>query len=544
MRFLRLILPLLLIAALAYFWSNALMDSLYAFRSPLREPLPPGDPLPTRLTSRLVFVLVDGLRLDTSLDPQVMPYLNELRPRGASAVVHSRPPSYSTPGYGVLLIGAWPELNGGPVMNLPYEQTPTWLQDNLFTAAHRAGLRTAVAGLNWFGRLIPRQAVTLSFYTPLEDRTADEQVLAAVLPWLQDRTADFIFVHFDQVDYAGHNEGGPRDPRWNQAAARIDGLLRQIGALLNLERDTLLIVSDHGHISRGGHGGDEPIALTEPLVLVGAGIRPGQYADVQQVDIAPTVAALLGFNLPAATQGRVLTEMLTLAPDQVEAVRAAESLQQEQLLRAYSQAIGVPFSPPAASEEPVRTFQQALEAVRRQRLWRERLPRGALVLFLLIPLLPALFRLIRQRPALVAGALIYLSLFHLDYALLQGRTYSLSSVASAEDLITAVARSTILAFGLGALLSFGVLRTRIGTRSESAETLLHFTYLSLFLTVLPLLLSFIWNGALITWALPHFRTLFIGFLATVQSLLLVVLGPIFAALAAFALPTVAPRNSQ
>lgn len=544
MRFLRLILPLLFIAALAYFWSNALMDSLYAFRSPLREPLPPGDPLPTRLTSRLVFVLVDGLRLDTSLDPQVMPYLNDLRPRGASAVVHSRPPSYSTPGYGVLLIGAWPELNGGPVMNLPYEQTPTWLQDNLFTAAHRAGLRTAVAGLNWFERLIPQQAVSLSFYTPLEDRTADEQVLAAVLPWLQDRTADFILVHFDQVDYAGHYEGGPRDPRWNQAAARVDGLLRQIGALLDPERDTLLIVSDHGHISRGGHGGDEPIALIEPLVLVGAGIRPGQYADVQQVDIAPTVAALLGLNVPSATQGRVLTEMLTLTPAQVQAVRSAERLQQEQLLRAYSQAIGISAPPSAGNEDPVRTFQQALEAIRQKRLWRERLPRAALVLFLLIPLLPALFRLIRQRPALVAGALIYLSLFHLDYALLQGRTYSLSSVASAEDLITAVARSTILAFGLGALLSFGVLRTRIRTRSEAAESLLHFTYLSLFLTVLPLLLSFIWNGALITWALPHFRTLFIGFLATVQSLLLAVLGPIFAALAALALPTIAPRNSQ
>ncbi len=543
MRFLRLILPLLPIAVLAYFWSNALMDSLYAYRSPLSEPLPPGDPLPTRLTSRLIFVLVDGLRLDTSLDPQAMPYLNELRARGASATVHSRPPSYSTPGYGVLLIGAWPELNGGPVMNLPYEQTPTWPQDNLFTAAHRAGLRTAVAGLNWFERLIPQQAVTLSFYTPLEDHTADQQVLSAVLPWLQERTADFILVHFDQVDYAGHNEGGPRDPRWNQAAARVDGLLRQIGALLDPERDTLLIVSDHGHISRGGHGGDESDALTEPLVLVGAGVRPGHYAEVQQVDIAPTVAALLGLNLPAATQGRVLTEMLTLTPDQVDAVRAAERLQQEQLLRAYSQAIGVPVSPPAASDEPVRAFQQALEAARRQRLWRERLPRAALGLSLLLLILLPLFRLTRQRPALAAGALLYILLFHLDYALLQGRTYSLSPVSSAEDLITAAARSTILAFGLSALLSFGLLRTRIGTRREAAETLLHFTYLSLFLTALPLLLSFIWNGALITWTLPHFRILFTGFLATIQSLLLAVLGPIFAALATLAMRIFTTRST-
>lgn len=533
MRFFRLLLPLLVIAILAYFWSNALMDSLYAYRSPLHaNPPSPGEPLPRRLTTRLVFVLVDGLRLDTSLDPQVMPFLNELRARGASAVVHSRPPSYSDPGYGVLLIGAWPELHDGPVMNLPYDQTPTWTQDNLLTAVHRAGLRTAVAGLNWFERLIPQSSVTFSFYTPREDRVADEQVFHAVMPWLQENSADFILVHFDQVDYAGHNEGGPRDARWNQAARRVDNLLRQLTATLNLERDTLLVVSDHGHIERGGHGGDEAVTLIEPLVVAGAGVRPGNYGEVQQVDIAPTVAALLGTSLPASTQGRVLTEMLTLTQQETQLIQALEQVQQERLLRAYLQAIGAPLRIPLFSGDPVAPFQQALEEARQARLSRERLPRAGLVLLFLLLLLWPLAHWVRSAPLLAGGALLYFVLFHLDYALLQGRTYSLSSVSSAEDIITATARSTILAFGLAALFVFFRLRMRAWTRSEAAATLLHFTYLSLFLTAIPLLISFVWNGALITWTLPHFRTLFLGFLATIQSLLLAVLGPLFALLAA------------
>ncbi|MFN3741438.1 MAG: alkaline phosphatase family protein [Anaerolineales bacterium] len=533
MRFFRLLLPLLGIAILAYFWSNALMDSLYAYRSPLHaNPPSPGEPLPRRLTARLVFVLIDGLRLDTSLDPQVMPFLNELRGQGASAVVHSRPPSYSDPGYGVLLIGAWPELHDGPVMNLPYEETPTWTQDNLFTAAHRAGLRTAVAGLNWFERLIPQSAVTLSFYTPREDRVADEQVFNAVMPWLKENSADFILVHFDQVDYAGHNEGGPRDARWKQAARRVDDLLRQLAATLNFEQDTLLVVSDHGHIERGGHGGDEAVTLIEPLVVVGAGVRPGHYGDVQQVDIAPTVAALLGISLPASTQGRVLTEMLTLTEQETRLIQALEWAQQERLLRAYLQAIGAPLRIPVFSGDPVAPFQQALEEARQARLFRERLPRAGLVLLFLLLLVRPLTRWGRSSPLLAGGALLYFVLFHLDYTLLQGRTYSLSSVSSAEDILTATARSTILAFGLAALFVFFRLRMRAWTRGDAAATLLHFTYLSLFLTVTPLLISFIWNGALITWTLPHFRTLFLGFLATIQSLLLAVLGPLFALLAA------------
>jgi len=59
--------------------------------------------------------------------------------------MHSRPPSYSQPGYSTLLVGAWPDLNDGPAFNLEYEDIPTFTQDDLFTAAHRAGLKTAIS---------------------------------------------------------------------------------------------------------------------------------------------------------------------------------------------------------------------------------------------------------------------------------------------------------------------------------------------------------------------------------------------------------------
>ncbi|MBX2990392.1 MAG: alkaline phosphatase family protein [Bacteroidetes bacterium] len=48
-----------------------------------------------------------------------------------------------------------------------------------------------------------------------------------------------------------------------------------------------------------------------PLVFVGAGIRKGTYAvEASPVDIAPTLSALLGIELPAGRGGRVLTEAL------------------------------------------------------------------------------------------------------------------------------------------------------------------------------------------------------------------------------------------
>ena len=73
-------------------------------------------------------------------------------------------------------------------------------------------MKTAVSGYNWFEKLIPQKAVNASFYTPGEDRLADRQVVDAVLPWLAGGQYSLILVHIDQVDYAGHHEGGPSDP--------------------------------------------------------------------------------------------------------------------------------------------------------------------------------------------------------------------------------------------------------------------------------------------------------------------------------------------
>ena len=91
------ILSLLLVAIGSYFWVNAMMDGLYAYRSLLRENPPvPGEAFAWAqedpITQRVVFILVDALRDDTSHDAKVMPYLSELRAQSAWATSHSQEP--------------------------------------------------------------------------------------------------------------------------------------------------------------------------------------------------------------------------------------------------------------------------------------------------------------------------------------------------------------------------------------------------------------------------------------------------------------------
>lgn len=521
------------IAAGSYFWANGLIDSLYAYRSTLNENPPvAGQPVGQPLTRRVVFVLIDALREDTSLKPDVMPFLNELRKQGAWGTMHSMPPSYSDPGYSVLMIGAWPDISDGPAMNLEYEDTPTWTQDNLFSAAHRAGLKTAVSGYYWFEKLIPQQAVNAGFYTPGEDAAADREVVDAALPWLESGGYQFVLIHLDQVDYAGHYEGGPRDLRWDAAANRSDNLLREIASTLDLNQDILIVLSDHGQIDRGGHGGHEPITLIEPFVMVGAGIKPGHYPDLLQIDVAPTIAALLGTNIPASSQGQPLIEMLILAPDHKTLITDALITQKHRLLDAYQTAIGARAERQPAPDSTSGILER-MEAAREKRLTAERLPRFALALILaLVPAYILFLKRGRSLAWILGGALTYLAIFNLRYAVLDGRTYSLSSVISADDLIMYCAITAMIALTIAWLLVFFGMRIfTLGAR-RAAENTLALTYTTLYLLALPVMWSFSLNGTIITWTLPDFASMFLGFLSLVQCLMVAALGLVLTSLTA------------
>jgi hypothetical protein len=518
-----LIVSIALIVA-AYFWTTMMMDSLFAFRSPLKDTPPaaglPAAPNSQSASKRVVFVLIDALRLDTSMDAAVMPALNSLREQGASAAMHSRPPSYSQPGYTTLLTGAWPEINDGPPINLETEEIPTFTQDDLFSAARRAGRKTAISGYEWFEKLVPQAAVDASFYTPGEDSAADRAVVDAALLWLRDGSYELLLIHIDQVDYAGHHEGGPRDPRWNEAAARADALLAEIAGEMNPGEDTLLIVSDHGQIPRGGHGGNEPVTLVEPFVLAGAGVKPGTYADMQMVDVAPTLAVLLGTNLPASGEGRPLLEMLAVSQSVQAAVEPVYESQQKAVAQAYREAIGM--IPPTWTDETPGA--EGIELAREARLARERLPRVMLAVLIALALGRLLWGIKADRSARLLGGLLYLVLFHLGYALVSGRTYSLSSQTGVNDLLLTAGGWAVAALALAAAVFIwrgGVLD--LGNDERSAA-LMRFSMSVISLLLLPVLVSYALNGWLTSWTLPEFTSAFVSLLSTVQIMVVAAAG--------------------
>lgn len=534
----KLIVRLILVLALgtgAIFLALELMDNLYGYRSPLSENPPvPGRSFGEPMGERVIYVLIDGLRYDTSQKTEVMPFLNQLRNQGASAKMNSQTPSFSSPGYGSLLTGSWPYLSDAPAFNLEYENFYPLTQDNIFSSAKRHGLRTAASGYYWFEKLIPADALDIGFFTPEEDQKADRQVVDAAIPWLESGNYDLIMIHLDQVDYAGHHEGGPLDERWNQAANRVDALLAEIVAELDFSKDVLVISSDHGHIDQGGHGGHDPITLVEPFIMVGKGIIPGVYDDISMVDVAPTLAALSGINLPATTQGRVLTEMINFSRSTLSELKNETGRQQSQLLAAYATAIGQPLPEEATNADPnltVQEYQNALEDIQQSKLNQARLIRFGIASLALLLLVLILWRL---KPKgwlnLVLGAILFSVLFHVSYITFGQKLYSYSTVISPTQLVLINGVFTLISLAITLLL----LTFQNWIAMDLKQNFIKILDLVLFImmvTSLPLIAHILWNGLYATWILPDLALHYLALLSLIQ-IFFMGLGILFLCLAA------------
>ena len=257
---------------------------------------------------RLLVVVLDGARTDAV--PGV-PVLAQLGREGAAAQLEADLPTMSAPQYVSLLSGATPEVSGrrsneavGPVM-----------LDSVPGLVRRAGGTTAVYSdcVDWWWRLFPdafdAHVATTTFAPALE---------------LVKKPHHLVVVHLCAFDDAGHAFGAASEPY--RAGAALEVQLK-VKALLDAwgGAGPVAVTSDHGHTDRGGHGGAEPEVARTFVLLSGPGVTPEGRAQGRAVDVAPTLAALLGVPAPSASEGRTLTALLDVPPEEWRRLEAADA---------------------------------------------------------------------------------------------------------------------------------------------------------------------------------------------------------------------------
>lgn len=242
----------------------------------------------------VVMLLIDGLRTD---EAEGMPAFRAFAESGASGELRMSAPTLSSTAYHAFLTGV-PAWASGVRTNRFQERprTASARADTLFDRARAAGMRVALAGegLRWL----------LSFATDAE--TADANVLpvgarfeAAALRQLT-RAAQpgrITLVHMLAVDESAH-ELGVRSEEHRLALAGADRLIAALHAATRDTNTVAMVLSDHGHLDAGGHGGNEAIVQHAPFAVAAPGLAPLGDVRLRPDEVAPTLAALAQLQPP------------------------------------------------------------------------------------------------------------------------------------------------------------------------------------------------------------------------------------------------------
>jgi len=119
----------------------------------------------------------------------------------------------------------------------------------------------------------------------------DADVKAKAIDYLAKENPDVIFVHFDQVDGAGHSTGfSTENPKYMTAITTVDGLVGEIMTSVKKRpqyaKESWLVILTTDHGGRGtSHGGQSPEERTIPMIVAGRSVpklgvskeTPGQF---------------------------------------------------------------------------------------------------------------------------------------------------------------------------------------------------------------------------------------------------------------------------
>jgi predicted AlkP superfamily pyrophosphatase or phosphodiesterase len=260
---------------------------------------------PTPAPSPKVAVLsVDGLRAD-ALATTELPNLRGLVLRGAHTYsARSVTPSETLPGHASMLSGADPSVHRITSDWNDYRPEMGFIAvPTAFSVARAAGLRTVmVVGKRKLQHLAAPGTVDSFVLAERGDAdVANEAIVQAGTGF------DLLFVHFPDVDIAGHAEGWMSPAYLGKLALVDDAVGRLLRALP--PQTTVILTADHGGKDHT-HGRDIAENTTVPWVVAGPRVtRRGELTSrVKQTDTAATALWVLGLSLPEGCAGEVVLE--------------------------------------------------------------------------------------------------------------------------------------------------------------------------------------------------------------------------------------------
>ncbi|XP_016079010.1 PREDICTED: GPI ethanolamine phosphate transferase 1 isoform X2 [Miniopterus natalensis] len=344
-----------IVGLLVHFVFFASIFDIY-FTSPLVHGMAPQfTPLPPP-ARRLVLIVADGLRADAlyELDEKGnsrAPFIrNVIMHEGSWGISHTRVPTESRPGHVALIAGFYEDVSA---VVKGWKENPVEFDSVINESKYTWGWGSPDIMTMFAKGATGNHVFTYSYDADDEDFGAQD--VTKLDTWVFDNIKEFLraarnnqslfsklndekivlFLHLLGIDTNGHaHRSTSREYKDN--IKLVDEGIKELVSLIkefygNDEKTVFLFTSDHGMTDWGSHGAGHPSETFTPFIAWGAGIKYPQKVpaqkfddgllkewkleywkrqDINQADIAPLMASLIGVPFPLNSVGILPVEYL------------------------------------------------------------------------------------------------------------------------------------------------------------------------------------------------------------------------------------------
>ena len=251
---------------------------------------------------KVLFIGMDGCRTDALLAARSAPFDSLMAHAYVNLHCDRGPYTVSGPGWSTLLHGVFPAKHG--VTSNDFSDLDYGMYHDLFYYMRQANPDYSLATVTSWDDFL--RMTTNEDYAQVVD--SDNDVKDRALYLLQNCVPDVLLLHFDDVDYAGHQTGfSPTNPEYITAIQQVEGHVAELMDAITLREQTygeewmVVLVTDHGGEGTS-HGDQDHLDVTRYVfeVVRIPGLARTDIPVATNADIMPTILHYMNVSVAPA----------------------------------------------------------------------------------------------------------------------------------------------------------------------------------------------------------------------------------------------------
>ncbi len=255
---------------------------------------------------KVILISIDGMRPDGLLQCG-NPFVAELMKKGAYTLEGSSVnPSVTLPCHMSIFHSVTPERHGITTNTyIPMARPINGLFEQLRFAGKKSAMYYGWEPLRDVSR--PESLRYSEYMWAYSRENTDRLLTESALACIKKDAPDFVFLYMVETDEkGGHDNGWMSQPYLkciHDAIDNVKRVLEEVG-----DEYTVIVTADHGGHDRA-HGTELPEDMTIPMFFIGPDFEPGKkLSGIGLLDIAPTIAQIMGVAQPREWEGKSLVE--------------------------------------------------------------------------------------------------------------------------------------------------------------------------------------------------------------------------------------------